>query len=111
MADKSGLKPRGADIQLAAIALPQRLRGEIENAADFRLGDALRGKHLDDTTVGWTGVMPGTTAGSMQVFHGRREKPSCSFGRQEKNLRVRVHAGLLRAALLAWPIPPSTPAA
>ncbi|MGO7226715.1 hypothetical protein [Rhizobium leguminosarum] len=57
MAGKSGLKPRGADVQLLAIGLPQRLLGDIENAGDFSLRDAPRGEHQDETAVGYTGDM------------------------------------------------------
>ncbi|MBY4608247.1 hypothetical protein K6M90_11380 [Rhizobium sp. 9T] len=52
MPDQRGLELRGTDVQLAAIALPQRLRGDIENATDFTLRHAFAGKHLDKTAVG-----------------------------------------------------------
>lgn len=104
-------KPCGACVQLAAIVSPQRFRIDLQDAADFELRDAQSGKRQDETALHVRRVMPGTAAGSMQVFHGRREKPSRSFGRQEKNLRVRLRAGLLAAAVLTWPIPPVRPAA
>ncbi|WP_165448496.1 hypothetical protein [Rhizobium ruizarguesonis] len=69
MVDKSGLKSRGADIQLAPVALPQRLRGDVENAAGFRLRDALRGERLDQTALHVRRVMRGSTSGAFRVFH------------------------------------------
>lgn len=73
MADKSGLKLRGACVQLLAIRLPQSLLGDIENAADFRLRDALRGERLDQTALHVSRVMPGSSRVFFWCFIHRRE--------------------------------------
>lgn len=41
LANKSGFKFRGADVQLAPVVLPGRLLADCENAADLRLWNAL----------------------------------------------------------------------
>lgn len=69
MRDKSGFELGGADVQLAPVALPQRLGGDVENAAGFRLRDALGGEHLNEATLHVSRVMRGSTRGAIQVFH------------------------------------------
>jgi hypothetical protein len=47
LANKSGFELRGTDVQLPAIALPQRLSVDCNDAADFELRNTLGREQLD----------------------------------------------------------------
>lgn len=90
MAGKSGFKLGGADIQLLAIVSPQRFFIDLQNTADFTLGNPLGSKQLDNAAVGCTGDVRRSSGGAVPVFHDRREKlRGRYFAGEKKSPRVR----------------------